>query len=285
MKTSPPPLESIREDVERALREDVGGGDLTACLLAADARSEVRVVCRQWAVICGSAWFDEVFHRLDPGIRIDWAVADGDEAAPDQILCRLSGNSRALLTGERSALNFLQTLSGTATLAARYAKAVAGLGVRILDTRKTLPGLRLAQKYAVACGGCHNHRIGLFDAVLIKENHIAAAGSITAALERAFGEFGAGIEIEVEVENLDELREALTAGAKRILLDNFTLEGLREAVRLNGGKARLEASGGVSLETVRAIAETGVDDISVGGITKDLTAVDLSMRFLLDVVG
>lgn len=280
MKPGLPLPESIREDVARALAEDLGSGDLTARLLPLDARSDVLVLCRQAAVICGTAWFDEVFRQLDPGIRIDWALADSDWALPDQTLCRLSGNTRAILTGERSALNFLQTLSGTATLAARYAEAVAGTGVRILDTRKTLPGLRLAQKYAVACGGCHNHRIGLFDAVLIKENHIAAAGSITQALALAFGQFGEGMEIEVEVESLDELSEALAAGAKRVLLDNFPLEGLRQAVRLNGGRARLEASGGVSLETVRAIAETGVDDISVGGLTKDVAAVDLSMRFL-----
>ncbi|MBU0500085.1 MAG: carboxylating nicotinate-nucleotide diphosphorylase [Gammaproteobacteria bacterium] len=280
MRPEFPSPEGIREDVARALAEDLGNGDLTACLLPPDAQSEVLVLCRQAAVICGTAWFDEVFRQLDPRIRIDWALADGDRAEPDQTLCRLSGNTRGILSGERSALNFLQTLSGTATLAARYAEAVAGTGARILDTRKTLPGLRLAQKYAVLCGGCHNHRIGLFDAVLIKENHIAAAGSITQALALAFDQFGETVEIEVEVESLDELSEALAAGAKRVLLDNFSLDGLRQAVRLNGGKARLEASGGVSLETVRAIAETGVDDISVGGLTKDVTAVDLSMRFL-----
>ena len=205
-------------------------------------------------------------------------VTDGDRLMPNQTVCRLTGAARALLTGERTALNFLQTLSGTATLARRWADAVAGTGARILDTRKTIPGLRLAQKYAVTCGGCHNHRIGLYDAVLIKENHIAAAGSVTAALRAAQGEV-AGLEIEVEVETLEQLREALAAGARRILLDNFPLERLREAVAIAAGRARLEASGGVSLETVRAIAETGVDDISVGALTKDVRAVDLSMRF------
>lgn len=270
----------IPEDVARTLQEDVGSGDLTARLLPLNSYAEASVISRQQAIVCGTVWFAEVFRQLDPSIRIDWRVADGHKVAPDQCLCRLEGNSRSLLTGERSALNFLQTLSGTATLAAQYAKAVSGTNARILDTRKTLPGLRLAQKYAVACGGCDNHRIGLFDAVLIKENHISAAGSITRALALAFSEFGEGVEIEVEVENLDELREALSAGARRILLDNFSLEELRQAVSINEGKARLEASGGVNLATVRAIAETGVDDISVGGLTKDVTAVDLSLRFL-----
>ncbi|RLJ19640.1 carboxylating nicotinate-nucleotide diphosphorylase [bacterium endosymbiont of Escarpia laminata] len=269
----------ITRQVRDSLDEDIGSGDLTAGLLNVDAVSRVEVVCRQSAVICGTAWFDEVFHQLDPEIVIQWRVADGDRVALDQQLCTLTGNSRALLSGERTALNYLQTLSGTATRARFYADRVAGIGVRILDTRKTLPGLRLQQKYAVTCGGCDNHRIGLYDAILIKENHIHAAGSVAAALDSAQDLAPGGVGIEIEVESLDELREALEAGAERVLLDNFSLDGLREAVALASGKVRLEASGGVNLETIRGIAETGVDDISVGDLTKDVTAVDLSMLF------
>jgi len=272
------PPETIAEQVRVALAEDVGPGDRTAALIPATAVATAHIISREPAVLSGRAWVDEVYRQLDPGVRIDWLVADGDRLAPDQLLCRVTGPARVLLTGERTALNFLQTLSGTATLARRWADAVAGTGARILDTRKTIPGLRLAQKYAVTCGGCHNHRIGLYDAVLIKENHIAAAGSVTAAL-RAAEAGAAGLEVEVEVETLEQLREALTAGARRILLDNFPLERLREAVAITAGRARLEASGGVTLETVRGIAETGVDDISVGALTKDVRAVDLSMRF------
>ncbi|MBL3527430.1 MAG: carboxylating nicotinate-nucleotide diphosphorylase [gamma proteobacterium endosymbiont of Lamellibrachia anaximandri] len=269
----------ITRQVRDALDEDIGSGDLTAGLLNVDAVSRVEVVCRQSAVICGTGWFDEVFRQLDPEIVIEWRVADGDRVGLDQQLCTLTGNSRALLSGERTALNYLQTLSGTATRARIYADQVAGTGVRILDTRKTLPGLRLQQKYAVTCGGCDNHRIGLYDAILIKENHIHAAGSIAAALDAAQDLAPGGVGIEIEVESLDELREALQAGAERVLLDNFSLDGLREAVTLVSGKVRLEASGGVNLETIRGIAETGVDDISVGDLTKDVTAVDLSMLF------
>ncbi len=269
----------ITRQVRDALDEDIGSGDLTAGLLNVDAVSRVKVVCRQSAVICGTGWFDEVFRQLDPEIVIEWRVADGDRVELDQQLCTLTGNSRALLSGERTALNYLQTLSGTATRARIYADRVAGTGVRILDTRKTLPGLRLQQKYAVTCGGCDNHRIGLYDAILIKENHIHAAGSIAAALDAAQDLAPGGVGIEIEVESLDELREALEAGAERVLLDNFSLDGLREAVTLVSGKVRLEASGGVNLETIRGIAETGVDDISVGDLTKDVTAVDLSMLF------
>ncbi|RDH82106.1 MAG: carboxylating nicotinate-nucleotide diphosphorylase [endosymbiont of Escarpia spicata] len=269
----------ITRQVRDALDEDIGSGDLTAGLLNVDAVSRVEVVCRQSAVICGTGWFDEVFRQLDPKIVIEWRVADGDRVELDQQLCTLTGNSRALLTGERTALNYLQTLSGTATRARIYADRVAGTGVRILDTRKTLPGLRLQQKYAVTCGGCDNHRIGLYDAILIKENHIHAAGSIAAALDAAQDLVPGGVGIEIEVESLDELHEALEAGAERVLLDNFSLDGLREAVTLVSGKARLEASGGVNLETIQGIAETGVDDISVGDLTKDVTAVDLSMLF------
>jgi len=272
------PPETIAEQVRVALAEDVGPGDRTAALIPATAVATAHIISREPAVLSGRAWVDEVYRQLDPGVRIDWLVADGDRLAPDQLLCRVTGPARVLLTGERTALNFLQTLSGTATLARRWADAVAGTGARILDTRKTIPGLRLAQKYAVTCGGCHNHRIGLYDAVLIKENHIAAAGSVTAAL-RAAEAGAAGLEVEVEVETLEQLREALAAGARRILLDNFPLERLREAVAITAGRARLEASGGVTLETVRGIAETGVDDISVGALTKDVRAVDLSMRF------
>ncbi len=270
--------ELIRAQVSAALEEDIGGGDRTADLIGETAESQVRVVCREEAVVCGVAWFNRVFRQLDERVRISWSANDGDPVSKGQFVCTLSGNTRALLTGERTALNYLQTLSGTATNARLYADAVKGTGTRILDTRKTLPGLRLQQKYAVTCGGCHNHRVGLFDAILIKENHILAAGSITAALNRA-REVAEDLEIEVEVESLDELKEALTAGARRVLLDNFSLYRLREAVRINKGQARLEASGGISLENIRSIAETGVDDISVGALTKDIRAIDFSMRF------
>jgi nicotinate-nucleotide pyrophosphorylase (carboxylating) len=273
-----PPPETIAAQVRAALAEDVGPGDRTAALIPADAVACANILSREAAVLSGAPWVDEVFRQIDPTVRIDWLARDGERLSAGQTLCRLTGPARALLTGERTALNFLQTLSGTATLARRWADAVAGTGARILDTRKTIPGLRLAQKYAVTCGGCHNHRIGLYDAVLIKENHIAAAGSVAAALNAAAAS-AAGLEVEIEVENLDQLREALAAGARRVLLDNFPLARLREAVAIAGGRARLEASGGVTLDTVRAIAETGVDDISVGALTKDLRAVDLSMRF------
>ncbi len=276
-----PPAEVIERQVAEALAEDIGGGDLTAALIPADARAAARVIAREAAVLCGRDWFDAVFRQLDAEVTVTWEAADGDAVSEDQTLCRLQGPARVLLSGERTALNFLQTLSATASRAARYVEAVAGTGARILDTRKTIPGLRLAQKYAVTCGGASNHRIGLFDAILIKENHIAAAGSIEAALAEArrLAADRGGVEIEIEVEDLAQLEAALNAGARRVLLDNFDLARLREAVRLNAGRARLEASGGVSLETVRAIAETGVDDISVGEITKDIRAADLSMRF------
>jgi nicotinate-nucleotide pyrophosphorylase (carboxylating) len=274
-----PPPALIAAHVRASLSEDVGEGDRTAGLLPAQQGSLVEVITRQKAVLCGCAWFDEVFRQLDPAVIVRWEAGDGDGLAPGATLCRLEGPTRALLTGERTALNYLQTLSGTATRARRYADAVAGLPVRVLDTRKTLPGLRLEQKYAVLCGGCHNHRMGLYDAILIKENHILAAGSIAAALEAARAVAG-GVRIEIEVESLRELEQALTAGATNVLLDNFGLGELREAVALSAGRARLEASGGITLEGIRAIAETGVDEISVGDLTKDLEAVDLSMRFL-----
>ena len=271
----------IEAQVRRALAEDIGSGDLTASLLPEQQHAHARVITRQSAVLSGRHWFDMVFRLLDADIHIDWHAADGDRVEPGQSLCELRGKLRTLLTGERTALNFLQTLSGTATRARRYADVVAGLPVRILDTRKTLPGLRREQKYAVCCGGCHNHRMGLFDAILIKENHILAAGSVAAAVSAARG-LGAGVWIEVEVESLHELEQAIAAGAERILLDNFDLEALRSAVRSTAGRARLEASGGITLERLRSIAETGVDDISVGDLTKDVEAVDLSMRLLPD---
>jgi len=268
----------IQRDVKIALDEDVGEGDLTASLVPQDKQIQARVICRESAVVCGIAWFNEVFTQLDPDVEVDWDVQDGDVVLPDQEICRLRGRAASILTGERSALNLLQTLSGTATLTSIYVKAIAHTDAKILDTRKTIPGLRLAQKYAVLCGGGRNHRKGLYDAILIKENHILAAGSITAALQQA-QKTAPEVEIEVEVENLSQLDEALEAGAKRVLLDNFELKTLRQAVQLNAGRARLEASGGVNLDTLRGIAETGVNDISVGALTKDLRAVDFSMRF------
>jgi nicotinate-nucleotide pyrophosphorylase (carboxylating) len=275
---SPPAEALIAEQVRLALREDVGSGDRTAGLLPAKVHARARILCREQAVLCGVLWVEEIFRQLDPSVGLRWAVGDGDALSPGQIVCELQGPAPALLTGERTALNYLQTLSGTATRARRYAQAVAGTGVTVLDTRKTLPGLRVQQKYAVVCGGCANHRMGLYDAVLIKENHITAAGSIAGALQAA-RRLAPDLEVEIEVEDLAQLDQALAAGAKRVLLDNFGLKDLRQAVALNRGRARLEASGGVSLDTIRAIAETGVDDISVGGLTKDMHAVDLSMRF------
>jgi len=274
-----PAMEVIRTDVERALKEDVGAGDLTAGLVPGGTCCRARLLCRESAVLAGRAWFDEVFQQVDASVEIHWNLSDGDTMAKGATVCTLEGSAASLLTAERTALNFLQTLSGVATATAAYVQAVAATGARILDTRKTIPGLRRAQKYAVTCGGGHNHRMGLYDAILIKENHIAAAGSIRAVLERAF-RLHPGVEVEIEVEDLGQLEEALAAGAKRVLLDNFDLENLRKAVEMNEGRARLEASGGVDLETVRAIAETGVDDISVGAITKNLRSVDFSL--LLD---
>jgi nicotinate-nucleotide pyrophosphorylase (carboxylating) len=274
-----PPSQAVQEQVRLALAEDVRDGDRTASLIPKSSLSKVQVVSREQAVLCGVAWFDEVFRQLDSGVNIIWLVGDGSSISANSVICEMEGNTRAILTGERTALNYLQTLSGTATLASRYAEAVSGTGVRILDTRKTIPGLRLQQKYAVLCGGCYNHRIGLYDAILIKENHITAAGSITAAVQKAI-QSSPDLEIEVEVEDLSGLEEAISAGAGRILLDNFSNDQLKQAVELNAGRARLEASGGISLETVRAKAESGVDDISVGALTKDVKAVDLSMLFV-----
>lgn len=268
----------IAEQVRQALAEDVGDGDVTAALIPASAQAQAHVVCREPAVICGRPWFDAVFAQLNPAIALDWRVEEGASVAPDAVLCRLHGSARSMLTGERTALNFLQTLSGTATLTRHYVEAVRGTGARILDTRKTLPGLRLAQKYAVRCGGGHNHRIGLYDALLLKENHILAAGSITAAVNTA-RRTAPGLLLEVEVEQLDELHEALMARVDRLLLDNMSLDMLREAVRLSAGRAELEASGGVDLASLRTVAETGVDYISSGSLTKHVRAIDLSMRF------
>jgi len=269
----------IQATVRRTLAEDVGSGDVTAALIPEDARGSARVISREAAVLCGCAWFDAVFAELDERIQVHWNLHEGERVEADQLLCTLRGPARALLTGERAALNLLQTLSGTATRAAQFAAAVAGLTVRVLDTRKTLPGLRYEQKYAVRIGGCHNHRIGLYDGILIKENHIAASGSITAAVAAAHA-LNTHLPVEIEVENLDQAREALAANADILLLDNFTLELLREAVALNAGRAKLEASGGVTLENIRRIAETGVDYISTGALTKDINAIDLSMRFV-----
>ena len=275
-----PDAKLITSQVRAALAEDLGSGDLTAALIQADAQSRLQVTCREEAILCGAAWFSEVFNQLDPSVRIDWSVVDGDSLHAGQLVCTLEGNTRALLSGERTALNYLQTLSGTATRARKYADRVAGTHARVLDTRKTIPGLRLQQKYAVTCGGCFNHRIGLYDAILLKENHIHAAGSVTAALQAVRILAPEGVSVEVEVETLEQLQEAIQAGAMRVLLDNFSLSQLREAVHLNNGAVRLEASGGINLRTIRAIAETGVDDISVGDLTKDVEAVDLSMRFV-----
>lgn len=269
----------ITETVRRALAEDVGPGDLTAALIPADARAEAQVITREDAVLCGTAWFDEVFRQVDKRVSVAWNVRDGDTLRAEQILCSLRGPARALLTGERSALNFLQLLSGTATRARQYVDAVRGTKTIVLDTRKTVPGLRRAQKYAVACGGAQNHRMGLYDAILIKENHVAAAGSITAALEAARHTAPKGISVEIEVENIGQLREALAAGADRLLLDNFSVEELKAAVTETRARAKLEASGGINLSNIRAFAETGVDYISIGDMTKTVEAVDLSMRF------
>ena len=270
--------EALLETVRTALTEDIGSGDITAALIPADSEAAASVICRETAVVCGMAWFNAVFMELDDRIEIRWMVKDGQEADPGQTLCTLQGPARAMLSGERTALNFLQTLSGTATLARSYADAVSGLPVRVLDTRKTLPGLRAAQKYAVRTGGCHNHRMGLYDGILIKENHIMAAGSIDRAVQEA-RKLNPALPVEIEVEDLGGVREALEAGANTLLLDNFDLADLEAAVALNQGKANLEASGGIDLDNLRAIAATGVDSISTGSLTKHLHAVDLSMRF------
>lgn len=267
----------IDATVRRALAEDVGSGDITAQLIPAERLAHASVITREAAVISGVAWVDAVFRQLDPRVAVHWQVADGERVEADQVLFHLEGPARALLTGERTALNFLQTLSGVATNCRHYADLVEGTGVKLLDTRKTLPGLRLAQKYAVTCGGCHNHRIGLYDAFLIKENHIAACGSIAQAIVAAH-RIAPGKPVEVEVESLDELEQALQAGADIVMLDELSLDDMRTAVGLARGRAKLEASGGIGEETLLAVAQTGVDYISIGALTKHVRAVDLSMR-------
>ena len=274
----------ITRNVDAALTEDIGPGDLTASLVPGERQVRATVISREPGVLCGTAWFDACVHRLDPTAIVTWQAADGDRIAADQLLCTIDGNGRALLTAERSALNFLQLLSAVASKVRIYADAIAGTGAQVVDTRKTLPGLRIAQKYAVRAGGGGNHRLALWDAILIKENHIHAAGGIAQAMAAAQKVASTAADrcqfIQVEVENLAELRQALDAGAKMILLDNFTPELMRQAVAINTGRAVLEASGNVSLETIRGIAETGVDRISVGALTKDVKALDLSMRFI-----
>ncbi|SFF45178.1 nicotinate-nucleotide pyrophosphorylase [carboxylating] [Fontimonas thermophila] len=277
-------VNDITETVARALAEDIGSGDVTARLVAADQQARAHIIARESAVICGRPWVEEVFRQIDPTVALKWRVAEGGRVHAGQSVLSMSGPARALLTGERTALNFLQTLSGTATAVARYVDAVAGTACRIADTRKTLPGLRNAQKYAVLCGGGVNHRIGLYDGILIKENHIAAAGGITQAIAQARA-LNAGVPLMTEAENLDEVRAALAADVDLLLVDDFSIDDLRAAVRLTqahravGGRTLIEYSGGATLERIRELAETGVDRISVGAITKHLRAIDLSMRF------
>ena len=267
-----------REDVRRALQEDVGAGDLTAALVPAQRRARARILAREEAVICGAPWAEAALRALDPGVQLAWQVAEGQRCAPGQVVLEIEGSARALLSAERTALNFLQLLSAVATKTRTYVDVVTGTRARIVDTRKTLPGLRLAQKYAVRVGGGTNHRIGLHDAVLIKENHIAAAGGVTAVLQAAQAVAAQAAFIEIEVETLEQLAEALAAGATMVLLDNMPLPMLCEAVRINAGRAVLEISGGVTLDGLRALAETGVDRISIGTLTKDVKAIDFSMR-------
>jgi nicotinate-nucleotide pyrophosphorylase (carboxylating) len=272
----------IARNVATALAEDVGGGDLSALLIPSETEARAKVITRETAIVCGTAWFDATFAALSPEAEIRWHVREGETVSPGQLLCAVSAPARRLLTAERTALNFLQLLSATASVTRRYVDAVAGTKARIVDTRKTLPGLRLAQKYAVTVGGGLNHRMGLYDGVLIKENHIIAAGGVHEAIEAARAVSPPGVFVEIEVETLDELQTALDAGAGMILLDNMSPETMREAVRITAGRAVLEASGGVSLESVRAIAETGVDRISIGGLTKNVKALDLSLRLVDD---
>ena len=274
---TPPPSTAIQANVAAALIEDVGDGDITAALIDVSTQASAQIITREAGVLCGRPWVDEVFAALDPAVDIHWEKADGDKVEKDDLLFTLEGPARSLLTGERAALNFLQLLSGTASACQRYAEQVADTGVRLLDTRKTIPGLRLAQKYAVRCGGCHNHRIGLFDAFLIKENHIHACGGIKAAVEAA-RELAPGKPVEVEVESLEELEQALAAGSDRVMLDNFALDAMLTAVEITAGRAELEASGNVTEITLVPIAKTGVDFISIGALTKDCKALDLSMR-------
>lgn len=270
----------IEANVRRALLEDIGSGDITAQLIPAERLAKATIITRQDCVVAGTAWVDAVFRQLDPRVAVHWQVSDGQRATANQALFHLEGPARSLLSGERTALNFLQMLSAVATQAQALADKVAGTQVKLLDTRKTLPGLRLAQKYAVTCGGCHNHRIGLYDAFLIKENHIAASGGIAQAISAAH-RIAPGKPVEIEVESLSELKEALAAGADIIMLDELSHDDMREAVRLNAGQAKLEASGGINETTLLPIAQTGVDYISIGAMTKDVKAIDLSMRLSL----
>ncbi|SJM89481.1 quinolinate phosphoribosyltransferase [Crenothrix polyspora] len=266
-------------DVAAFLEEDIGTGDITAAIIPEAALATAEVITREDMVLCGQLWFDEVFKTLDPDVSINWLVAEGASVNEGTLLCTLQGSARALLTGERTALNLLQTLSATATVSRQYADALAGSDCKVLDTRKTIPGLRDAQKYAVACGGCYNHRIGLYDGVLIKENHIIAAGSIAKAVQIARAQ--TTVPVEVEVESMQELLEAIMAKPDRIMLDNFNLADLKSAVKLNAGAAELEASGNIGLVNLRAVAQTGVDYISIGALTKHINAIDLSMRITL----
>ncbi len=270
-------LDEVRDNVRVALAEDIGTGDITAQLIPADKVVHARVITRENATVSGVEWVNEVFRQVDKRVRVIWHVADGDRVQTNQVLFELEGPARALLTGERTALNFMQTLSAVATRCQQYADMVSGLPVKLLDTRKTIPGLRLAQKYAVTCGGCHNHRIGLYDVFLIKENHITACGGIAEAVETA-RRIAPGKPIEVEVENLEEFNLALATSADIIMLDELSYDDMREAVRINAGRVKLEASGGINDQTLRAVAETGVDFISLGILTKNVKAVDLSMR-------
>ncbi len=268
-----------RVDIKLFLEEDIGSGDITAAIIPEAMIAEAEVVTREDMVLCGRAWFDAVFKTLDASVKIDWLAAEGEAVGKNMVLCKLSGSARGLLTGERTALNLLQTLSATATVARQYADAVSGTGCKVLDTRKTIPGLRNAQKYAVACGGCYNHRIGLYDGVLIKENHIIAAGSIGQAI-RSARELSS-VPVEVEVESLQEFQQAIAAKPDRIMLDNFSFEDMVAAVKLNAGAIELEASGNIDLDNIRVVAETGVDYISIGALTKHVRAIDLSMRIKL----
>lgn len=278
-------MQAIRNNVSAALEEDLGSGDLTADLIPAAATARAIIISREAMTVAGQEWVNDVFRQLDSTVAIEWLCNDGDQITADAEICIITGPARAILSGERTALNFLQLLSATATRTAKFVQAAAGTNVRVLDTRKTVPGLRLAQKYAVRCGGGENHRIGLFDALLIKENHIISAGGIEAAVSAA-KKMHQGLAIEVEVESITEVREALSAGADRLLLDNFDIADLQRAVDVNQEEGRppadLEASGGITLETIAAIAETGVSYVSIGALTKDLTAIDLSMRFRYD---
>ncbi|GAB4123824.1 MAG: carboxylating nicotinate-nucleotide diphosphorylase [Sideroxydans sp.] len=271
----------IHANVKAALDEDIGSGDLTAQLIAAGTHARATVITREDMVLCGTLWFEECFMTLDPACRIEWRLKEGERAGANQVLCEIHGDARALLSAERPALNFLQTLSATATVTRRYVEAIQGFKAKIMDTRKTLPSLRHAQKYAVTVGGGHNQRAGLYDGVLIKENHIAAAGSIGQVMELAFRLTPPQIPIQIEVENMAQLDEALLAGARLILLDNFSLEDMKRAVEHSAGRAELEASGGITLNNIRLVAETGVDRISIGALTKDVKAIDLSMRIRL----